>query len=146
MFNLIFKIGVIVVYRGLSIIYVSAFVFYKVHITGQCSQIVHNIINTEIVAVNLIVGVKIKALLVQRQFTDTVDGIFRSISHICHTVLGTLQHQATAEHTAEVGSLNGVQQSAGINRTESILFPFCPFSQTFLRISGNRIILFFSNS
>ena len=134
------------VFCDLAIVHVSAFVTNKAHITGQVTQVVHYAVNTEIITMNLRVAIRCKTLLVQRQLTHTVDGIFRGISDISHTVLSTLKHQTTTKHTTEVGTLDGVQQTTGIDGAESILFPFCPFCLTLIRISRNRIILFFSNS
>ena len=42
-------IGIVIVYIGLSFVHVSARIV-KVYVTGQCSQIVHTAIDTEVVA------------------------------------------------------------------------------------------------
>ena len=63
-----------------------------------------------------------RMLLVERQFTHTVDGVVDVLTYLGHTVLGTLQHHAGAEHAAEVGTLDGVQQTAGIDGTETVRF------------------------
>ena len=59
-------------------------------------------------------------LLVERQLTHTVDGVVNGLAYFCHTVLGALQHHARTKHTAEVGTLDGVQQTTGIDRTEAV--------------------------
>ena len=62
-------------------------------------------------------------LLVQRNLTDTVDGIVVIIDHLGHTVLCTLQYHTATEDTREVGTLQRVQETSGIDGTYTILFP-----------------------
>ena len=59
-------------------------------------------------------------LLVERQLAHAVDGVVDVLAHVGHTVLGALQHHAAAINAAEVGTLDGVQQSAGVDRAETI--------------------------
>ena len=90
------------------------------------TQIVHNTIDTEIVAMFRLVARGFygftrnnRILLVQWQLTDTVDRINGWTTWtiiICgHTVFGTLQYQTTTEHATQISTLNGVQQSACID-------------------------------
>ena len=89
----------------------------EVHIAGQGSQVVHDTVNTKVVAVHLVVSISIacgRIHLVQRYLTYTVDGVVGIVHFLWHTVLGTLHHHATTEHSAEVGTLDGVHDTAGI--------------------------------
>ena len=100
------------------------------YVTGQIAQIVHQTIDTKVVAMQGIVAsvwilitigrCSDRSLLVERQLTDTVDGIVDVFAHLSHTILGALQHHARAEHATEVGTLDGVQQTSGIDRTEAV--------------------------
>ena len=65
----------------------------------------------------------LRVLLVQRHLTHTVDGVVSVVHNLRHTVLGTLHHHTAAEHTAEVGTLDGVQQTASIDRDNTVLLP-----------------------
>ena len=86
----------------------------KEHVTGQVAKVVHDIVDAEVVAVT---GVRICRIrhLVQRDLTHTVDGVIGIVSHRRHTVLCSLQHEAAAEHTHHVGTLDGVDQAAFID-------------------------------
>ena len=66
-----------------------------------------------------------RKLLVQRHLTYTVNGVFGVIHHLWHTVLSTLHHHAATEHTAEVGTLDGVQDTTGIDGADTVLKPIC---------------------
>ena len=82
-----------------------------------------------------------RQLLVQRHLTNTVDGVLRLVVRINHTVLGTLEHHARTIDTAEVGTLDSVQQTTGIDRAETKFLPIC---FTFIGIR-QMIILFFAD-
>ena len=96
------------------------------HVAGQVAKIVHRAIDTEVVAVTFVrvVGLTSRRVdLHQCELTHTVDGVAVVVQYRGYAVAGTLQHHTTAEDTHEVGTLNGVQQTAGIDRTETILIP-----------------------
>ena len=131
------------------------------YVAGQRTQVVHDIIDTEIVTVNGLVQVhKIigelvfreisdwclacfqrqvcinhRILLIERHLTDTVDGVVGVVHNLWHTVLSTLHHHTTAEHTAEVGSLDGIHQTTRIDRQHTIFLPI-----TSSRIGINRTV------
>ena len=62
-------------------------------------------------------------LLVERYFADTVDGVVSMIDNLRHTVLGALHHHATAKDATEVGTLDGVHQTTGIDGADAVLCP-----------------------
>ena len=62
-------------------------------------------------------------MLVERHLTHTVDGVVGVVGLLRHTVLCTLHHHAAAEHAAEVGTLDAVHQTAGIDGQHTALFP-----------------------
>ena len=62
-------------------------------------------------------------LLVQRHLTNTVDGVVGVINFLRHAVWGALHHHAAAEDTAEIGTLDGVHDTSGIDRNHAILLP-----------------------
>ena len=64
-----------------------------------------------------------RRLLVQRDLTNTVDGVFGVIDDLGDTVAGTLHHHAAAEDAAEVGALDGVQDAARIHGDHTALLP-----------------------
>ena len=100
--------------------------FMEINITGQGTKIVHDIIDTEVVAV--IISTRngfIEELLVQRHLTHTVDGVVGIVCNLRHTVLGALHHHTATEHTAEVSTLDGVHRTAGIDRQHTVFFPIC---------------------
>ena len=80
-------------------------------------------------------------LLIQRHLTHTVDGIVGEIDDLRHTVLGTLQHHTTAEHTAEVGTLDAVHQTTGIHGQHTALLPVV----STLRRVGYPVVFFILN-
>ena len=53
------------------------------------------------------------------------------VHYLWYTVLSTLHHHTAAEDTAEIGALDGVHQSACVDRAYTVLLP----------VSGIRIIL-----
>ena len=98
----------------------------EIHITGQCTKIVHDIIDTKVVTMVISCrNVLIEEFLIQRHLTYTVDGIIRVVSNLRHTVLSTLHHHTTAEHTTEVSTLNGIHRTASIDWQHTILLPIC---------------------
>ena len=101
---------------------------YVVHtyVAGQVAQIVHRAIDTEIIAVSFvgIVGLTGRRVdLHQRELTYAVDGVAVVVEYRSHTVASALQHHTTSEHAHEVGALDSVQQTSGIDRTETVLIP-----------------------
>ena len=60
---------------------------------------------------------------VERQLADAVDGIVGVIDYFGHAVLSTLHDHTAAEDAHEVGTLQRVQQTAGIDGTETTQFP-----------------------
>ena len=100
--------------------------FLEIDITGQCTKVVHDIIDTEVVAVIISSRIiLIEGLLIQRHLTDTVDSIVSVVCYFRHTVLSTLHHHTTAEHTAEVGTLDGIHRTTGIDWQHTIFLPIC---------------------
>ena len=98
----------------------------KVYIAGQRTEIVHNAIDTEVVAMVVFCSFWIclsAFLLVQRHLPHTVDGIFRVVDNLRHTVLCTLHHHTASKHTTEVCTLDCVHRSSGIDGTYTILLP-----------------------
>ena len=94
----------------------------EIDITGQGTKIVHDIIDTEVVAVIISSRIiLIEGLLIQRHLTDTVDSIVSVVYNLRNTVLCTLHHHTTAEHTAEVGTLDGIHRTTGIDWQHTIL-------------------------
>ena len=63
------------------------------------------------------------SLLVQRYFANTVDGIVDAVRFVEHTVIRSLHYHAAAKNSAEVGTLDGVQNAAGIQADGSLLLP-----------------------
>ena len=61
--------------------------------------------------------------LVQRHLAHTVDGIVGIVGGLRHTVLSTLHHHTTAKDTTEVGTLDGVHDTTGIDGHHTILLP-----------------------
>ena len=79
--------------------------------------------------------------LVERHLTHTVDGVVGVIHNLRHTVLCSLHHHTATKDTAEVCTLNGVHQTTGIDRNDTVLFPI-EFVRIFLarcRISKKNI-------
>ena len=110
----------------------------EIQVAGQSTQIVHDAINTEVIAVgsklaNITSG---GCLLVQRYLTHTVDSVVGSIFYLRHTVLGTLHHQTATEDTTEVGTLQRVQIATGIARYHTI---FRPIGRIRLAIVSNNL-------
>ena len=92
----------------------------ELHVAGQVAHVVHQAVDAEVVAVQVVVAIVVKPFHIQRHFAHAVDGVFDVLAHVGHAVLGTLQHHAAAEDTAEVGTLDGVQQSSGIDGAEAV--------------------------
>ena len=60
---------------------------------------------------------------VERHFAHTVDGIVGLVLKIDHTVTGALHHHSAAKDAAEIGTLDGVHDAAGIARHHTVLNP-----------------------
>ena len=107
----------------------GAHTLIEAHVAGQCTEVVHNVVDAEVVAV--LVALRPYGIagsghcLVERHLAHTVDGVVGEVHGFRHTVLGTLHHHAAAEDTAEVGTLDAVHQSAGIARAHTVLLPIC---------------------
>ena len=98
----------------------------EIDITGQGAKVVHDIVDTEVVAVIISSRIAlVEELLVQRHLTHTVDGVVGIVCNLRHTVLGALHHHTATEHTAEVSTLDGVHRTAGIDWQHTILLPIC---------------------
>ena len=126
-------IGIIMSVNGYSLLIgtLVAVVCYtyasvEIHIAGQSTEIVHQAIDTEVVAM-VVCGTLYTTycifLLVERNLTHTVDGVSLIVNDFRHTVLGTLHHHATAEHTTEISTLDGVHRTTGIYGTYTVLLP-----------------------
>ena len=104
----------------------SAGLVAKVNVAGQGTEIVHNVVDAKVVAMHGIftgVSANVRFLLVERHLAYTVDGVVGVVNLLRHTILGTLHHHATTPHTAEVGTLDGVHQAAGIDGEHTALLP-----------------------
>ena len=62
--------------------------------------------------------------LVERYFFHTVDGVLGIVHDIGYTVLCAIKHDTATEHTAEIGTLDGVQHTTGRERTFTVDIPF----------------------
>ena len=62
-------------------------------------------------------------LLVQRHLAHTVDGVVGIVELFRHAVGCPLHHHAATEDTAEVGTLDGVHDTSGIDRYHTVLLP-----------------------
>ena len=60
--------------------------------------------------------------LVERQLAEAVDGVLGVVGLLGHTVAGAEEHQAAAVDTAEVGTLQGVEDAALID-VVAVLLP-----------------------
>ena len=162
------RLGIIIVvdFRTVSIcigIVGSAHVFicHEVYVAGQRTQIVHDVIDAEVIAMNGFVGVSkiirtlafrelscfcfailqrqvffnLGVLLVERYLTHTVDGVVGVIDNLRHTVLRPLHHHTATEHAAEVSTLDGIHQTTGIDRQHTVLLPVTSF-----RVCVNRAV------
>ena len=56
---------------------------------------------------------------VERQLIHTVNRVVGIVYCRGHAVLSTAQHDAATEDTTEVGTLDGVHDTPGIERTEA---------------------------
>ena len=74
-----------------------------------------------------------RLFLVERHLTHTVDGVVGVIDNLRHTVLSALHHHAAAEHAAEVCTLDGVHQTAGIDGNNTVFLPVCGVRIVFTR-------------
>ena len=122
--RLVFTIIICIFSGGIVCVSVSALVT-EVEVTGQCSKVVHHAVDTEIVAVEATNGIRggDRHLFVERHLTHTIDRIFGVIHYLWHTVLGTLHHHTATEHATEVGTLDSIQDTTGIDGAHTILFP-----------------------
>ena len=99
----------------LSICIGSANGIIKVHIAGQSTKVIHIAVDAKIVAVHLINACLVRFLhFVQRNLTHTVDGIELAVFLVRHTVTRALHHHTTTEDTTEVGTLDGIHDTACI--------------------------------
>ena len=96
-------------------------------IAGEVAEVVHDAVDTEVVAVQHIFLGRIVAALclraVQGHLAHTVDGVVGVVGFLGHAVAGTLEHHTAAPDTHEVGTLHGVQQTSGIERAEAGFLP-----------------------
>ena len=99
------------------------------NVAGQVTEIVHKTVYSEIVAMSGITArIRIREacscsyrmLLVEREFTHTIDGIVDVLAHLSHTVLRALEHHTRTKHTTEVSTLNSIQQTTCIDRAETV--------------------------
>ena len=100
--------------------------FIERDVTGQGTEVVHDAVDTEIVAVHDVVSIRIasgRIHLVQRYLTDTVDGVVGVVYYLRHTVLSTLHHHTAAKDTAEVSTLDGIHDTSGIDGYDTIFLP-----------------------
>ena len=79
----------------------------EVHIAGQRTEVVHDTIDTKVVAMFLVlvvagISTTHRCLLVQRHLTHTVDGVVGVVHRLRHTVLGTHHHHTATKDTTEV--------------------------------------------
>ena len=91
----------------------------KVKVTTEGTKEVHYVVDTEVVAVELVPIICLRSaiggdLFVERHLTDTVDGVVVVVDSLRHAVLSTLHHHAAAPDAAEVCTLDGVHRAAGI--------------------------------
>ena len=94
----------------------------EAHVAGEIAQMVYKRIDAEVVAVLGIlasIAGHLSGLLVERHLAHAVDGVVDVFTHVGHTVLGTLQHHATTKDATEVSTLNSVQQTSCIDRTDT---------------------------
>ena len=91
------------------------------HVAGEVTQVVHDTVDTEVVSVGGIIAINRRLLLVKRQFSHTVDGIACVVGLLRHTVAGTLEHDTTTPDGCHVATLDGVQQTTGVDRAEAEL-------------------------
>ena len=95
----------------------------KFHVRGNGSQQVYHIVDTEVVTMDFRRIVR-RFALVERYFFHTVDGILGIVHDIGYTVLCAIKHDTATEHTAEIGTLDGVQHTTGRERTFTVDIPF----------------------
>ena len=60
---------------------------------------------------------------VQRNLTHTVDGVVGIVCHFRHTVLSTSHDHTATKDTAEVGTLDCVQNTTCITGNDTVLCP-----------------------
>ena len=107
---------------------ISCFKVSEIHIAGQGTQEVHLAVDAEVVAMFLVLVVAgicrtLRDLLVERYLANTVDGVVGVVNSLGHTVLGTLYHHTATKDATEVGTLDGVHNTACIARTNTVLHP-----------------------
>ena len=68
-------------------------------------------------------SVLIEKFFVKRHLTHAVDGVVGVVGLLRHTVLCALHHHTAAEDAAEVGTLDAVHQTTGIDGQHAALFP-----------------------
>ena len=107
-----------------------AYLVAEVDVAGQRTEVVHDVVDAEVVAVDGVgrrgISGDDRPLLVERHLAHTVDGVVGVVHLLGHTVLGTLHHHAAAEHATEVGTLDGVHQTTGIDGQHTALLPVGP--------------------
>ena len=64
-----------------------------------------------------------RALGVERHLAHTVDGVVGVVHNLRHTVLCSLHHHTTAPDATEVSALDGVHDTSGIARDDTVLLP-----------------------
>ena len=93
-------------------------------------------------------------LLVERHLTHTVDGVVGEVGHFRHTVLSASHHHTATEDAAEVGTLDTVHQTTGIDGQYTAFLPEFgpghPFASLLFKDScsallfrGNTVTCFF---
>ena len=111
---------------GINVLRVGGAHVVHQHVAGHVAQIVHQAVDAEVVAM-LLVGIVCftgrRHHLHQRQLAHAVDGVACVVHDVGHAVAGSLQHHARAIDTDEVGTLQSVQQSAGIDGAHAVELP-----------------------
>ena len=59
----------------------------------------------------------------KRELADAVDGVAGVVDDVGHTVAGPLQHQSAAVDASQVGALQRVEQSAGVDGAHTVELP-----------------------
>ena len=98
----------------------------ELDVAGEVAQTVHHGVDTEVVAVYgiFLVGVAgCGAHGVERHLAHAVDGVVVVVDDLGHAVARSLHHHARAEHACQVGTLDAVEQTTGIDGAETGLLP-----------------------
>ena len=111
----------------------------ELHIAGEVAEVVHHAVDAKVVAMKLILIGRVTAVqrrgTVKRNLAHTVDGVVGVVGLLGHTVAGTLKHHTAAPNAHEVGTLEGVQQTTGIDGAEAGFYPIGCIVITYTRTS-----------